>query len=197
MVRRISVLVVLALAFVLPASSRGATQSNWVYLQNGSNLRISIETYQARDGWTPVIVSVAGADVSAVMDAKGRVFRGRGEGLDGRGVPLFTVDLEKGNIQLGRETHVIRVYEQNGVRTSLAIAESTITLPLCLDQGSKTGTLRFGGLEIPATVNSINPTRTAGNRFGRGAAVALQVTSQKGHGAFAQLTPSRIRARGK
>jgi hypothetical protein len=197
MVKRISVLVVLALAFGLPASSRGATQSNWVYLQNGSNLRISIETYRSRQGWTPVTVSVAGAEVSAVMDGQGRVVHEWAKGLDKHGIPLFTIDLEKGRVMLGREAHAIRIYEQNGVRTRFEIADGAIALPLRLGEGNKAGTLRFGGLEIPARVNVVNSTRTAGNRFDRQAVVAAQSAVRKGHAVEAQLTPSRIRARGK
>jgi hypothetical protein len=197
MVKRISIMVVLALAFVLPASSRGATQSNWVYLQSGSNLRISIETYQARDGWTPVIVSVAGAEVSAVMDGNGRVVYEWAQGLDKHCIPLFTIELEKGRILLGREAHAIRVYEQNGVRTRFEIAEGAIALPLGLDRQGKAGTLRFGGLEIPARVIVINPTRTTGNKFNPQAAVAAQPMVHKVHRAEALLTPSRIRAHGK
>lgn len=197
MAKRISVLVVLALAFVLPASSRGATQSNWVYLQSGSNLRISIETYQARDGWTPVIVSVAGAEVSCAMDGQGRVVYNWAKGLEKHGIPLFTIDLEKGRVMLGREAHAIRLYEQNGVRTRFEIADGAIALPLRLGEGNKAGTLSFGRLEIPARVNAFNPTRTIINKVDRHAVVAVQSVVQKGHRPEALLTPSRIRARGK
>jgi hypothetical protein len=197
MVKRISVLVVLALAFVLPASSRGATQSNWVYLESGSNLRISIETYQTRQGWTPVIVSVAGADVSAVMDRQGRVVHDWAKGLDKHSIPLFTIDLEKGRVLLGREAHAIRIYEQNGVRTRFEIADGAIALPLRLGEGNKAGALRFGGLEIPARVNAINPARAVGNKIDRQAVVAAQLVVRRGRRTEAQLTPSRIRVRGK
>jgi hypothetical protein len=57
--------------------------------------------------------------------------------------------------------------------------------------------LRFGGLEIPARVNVMNPARTTANMFNPQAVVATQSIVPKGHGAEAQLTPSRIRARGK
>jgi hypothetical protein len=197
MIKRILILALLALPLVLQAAAPGATQSSWVYLQSCSNLRISIETYQAREGWTPVIVSVAGAEVSAVMDGQGRVVHAWAKGLDKRSLPLFTIELEKGRILLGREAHAIRVYEQNGVRTRFEIAEGAIALPLSLGQGNKAGTLRFGGLEIPARVNVINPTRTTVNKFNPQAVVAAPLIVQKGHGAEAQLTPSRIRARGK
>ena len=216
MIKRILVLTLLALPLVLQAAAPGATQSNLVYLQNGSSLRISIETYQAREGWTPVIVSVAGAEVSAVMDVQGRVVHfvagaevstptnGQGrvaharvKGLDKPILPLFTIELEKGRILLGREAHAIRIYEQNGVRTRFMIAEGAIALPLGLDRQGKAGTLRFGGLEIPARVNAINPTRPLGNKFNPQAVVAAQSMVQRGHSTEAQLAPSRIRARGK
>jgi len=195
--RRILMVFCLAVPFALQAAAPGATQSNWVYLQSGSNLRISIETYQTRQGWTPVIVSVAGAEVSAVMDGQGRVVQAWAKGLDKRSLPLFTIELDKGRILLGREAHAIRVYEQNNVRTRFEIAEAAILLPLRLGQGNKAGTLRFGGLEIPARVNAINPTRTTVNKFNPQAVVAAPLIVQKGHRAEAQLAPSRIRGRAK
>jgi hypothetical protein len=195
--KRFLFVVVLALAFALPAAAGGGTQRDLLYLQNGSGVRVSIETYRAKEGWTPVIVSVAGAEVSAAMDAKGRVFRNGADARDGRGLPLFTIELEKGRILIGRESHATNVYEQNAVRTRLRLVEGAILLPLQLDARGAGGTLRFGGLGIPATVNQTAPVRTVGNRLNRPAAAATQVAPPKGHKAFAQLTPSRIRARGK
>jgi len=197
MIKRILVLALLALPLVLQAAAPGATQSNLVYLQNGSSLRISIETYQAREGWTPVIVFVAGAEVSAVMDVQGRVVHAWAKNNDKHIMPLFTIELDKGRILLGREAHAILIYEQNGVRTRFMIAESAIALPLSLGQGNKGGKIRFGGLEIPARVNAINPSRTTGNKFSPQAVVAAQSIVPKGHSAQALLMPSRIRARGK
>lgn len=195
--RRFLFVVLLALVFALPAMADGGAQRDFLYLQNGSDLRISIEAYQARDGWTPVIVSVAGAEVSAVMDEKGRVVHAWAKGLDKRSLPLFTIELEKGRILLGREAHPIRVYEQNGVRTRFEIAEGAIALPLSFGQVNKAGTLRFGGLEIPARVNAANPTRRTGNKFNRLAVVTARPIVHHGRSAEAQLMPSRIRARGK
>ncbi len=221
MVKRIFIMAALTLPFVLLAADRPAAQNDWVYLQSGSNLRISIETYKAQKGLTPVIVSVAGAEVSAVMDGQGRVYRqssaasavmdrprpvlhkgnvGKGwvEPAAG-GVPLFVVNFEKGYIQLGREAHAIRVYEQNTVRTRLMIAEGTIALPLRMDAKSKAWQLRIGGLEIPARVNAAQPTTAPGRKLGARTAVvgARSAVPKKGPNAAAQLTASRIRPRGK
>jgi hypothetical protein len=195
--KRFLFVVVLALALALPATGRGETRRDLIYLQKGSDLRISIETYRAKEGWTPVIVSVAGAEVSAVMDEKGRVVQTWAKGLDKHGLALFTIELDKGRILLGREAHAILVYEQNPIRMRFRLADSVVQLPVRLDAMDKMGKLRFGGLEIPARINAINPTRTIENRFNPQAAVAAQPIVLKGHRAEAQLTPSRIRARGK
>jgi hypothetical protein len=216
MVKRIFVMAALTLPFVLLAADRPAAQNDWVYLQNGSALRISIETYKAQKGLTPVIVSVAGAEVRAVMDGQGRVFRegtptSAAAGRQGPiaqkgamrpasfGVPLFVINIEKGNIQLGRETHAIRVYEQNTVRTRLMIAERTIALPLRLDGKSEAWKLRVGGLEIPARVNAAPPAVAPGRNLGARTAVGATPWAgpKKGPNAAAQLAPSRIRPRGK
>jgi hypothetical protein len=195
--KRFLFVVLLALALALPAAAGGGTQRDLLYLQNGSGVRVSIETYRAKEGWTPVIVSVAGAEVSAAMDAKGRVFRNGADARDGRGLPLFTIELEKGRILIGRESHATNVYEQNAVRTRLRLVEGAILMPLQLDARGAGGTLRFGGLGIPVTVNRTNPPHTAGSRMDRRGFVANQIHSSNGPKASAQLTPSRIRARGK
>jgi hypothetical protein len=216
MIKRILVVTVLMSAFVVQAAVPSTSQSNYVYLLSGSNLRISIETYQTRQGWTPVTVSVAGTEVTALMDGQGRVVRyvapaegstmtgGTGRaghakvhGFDKPILPLFTIELEKGRILLGREAHAIRIYEQNGVRTRFIISEGSVALPLGLDRRGKIGTLRFGGLEIPARVNVINPRQTTGNKLNPQVVVPLQSMVQKRHISEAQLMPSRIRARGK
>jgi hypothetical protein len=213
--KRFLFVVLLALAFALPAMADGVPQRDFLYLQNGSDLRISIETYRAKGGWTPVIVSVAGAEVSAVMDEKGRVVHTWAKGLDKHGLALFTIELDKGRILLGRETHAILVYEQNPIRMRFRLTDSVVQLPVRLDAMGKTGELRFGGLEIPAQVNEVgrssvgrvvNPTgaKLGLVRFGPAGPAAIRSAgpdsapfSAKGFGAKAQLVPSRLRARAK
>lgn len=193
-------LVTVGLALALQGADRRTTQGDWVYLQDGSSLRISIETYRAKGGWTPVVVSLGGASVSAVMDSEGRVVHSWSKGFGKRGIPLFTIELEQGRIMLGREAHSIRIYEQNGVRTRFEIAEGVIALPLQLGQGNKAATLGFGGLEIPARVSATNPVRMTAKGFNKQVGVAVQptaLTGPKGRSSEAQLVPSRIRARGK
>ena len=208
-------LVTVGLVLALQAADKRTTQGDLVYLQNGSNLRISIETYRARDGWTPVIVSVAGAEVSAVMDSKGRVVHEWAKGLDKHSIPLFTIELDKGRVMLAREAHGVQVFEQNNMRTRFEIAESVIQLPVRMDRTGKNGRLRFGGLEIPAQVGEvdhaaqsrvINPAgakpgltgiRLMGLPAIRPAGVASASPIARGFGAKAQLVASRLRARGK
>ena len=195
MTQKTFIVTFLALAFALPVSGGKTAKRDLIYWQNGSSLRVSIETYQTRQGWTPVIVSVAGADVAALMDAQGRVVSAISKGLDEYVSPLFVIQMEKGRVLLGREAHPISVVEQNAVRTRLRMAESAIELPLRLDDQGKRGTLRFGGLEIPAQVASVVPNPT--NSSGRSALTAPTALAKKARGATAQLQPQRIRARVK
>jgi hypothetical protein len=185
----------LALAFALPAPGGETTKKDLIYWQSGSSLRVSIETYQTRQGWTPVIVSVAGADVTAVMDAQGRVVSMLSKGPEKYVSPLFVIQMEKGRVILGGEAHPISVFEQNAVRTRFRMVESVIGLPLRLDAQGKRGALRFGGLEIPAQVNSVAPSPT--NRTVRSAVTAPTALAKKERGAAARLQPQRIRARVK
>ncbi len=185
------------LATALGLSAWGGEQRGqaWIYQQSGSGFRVSIETYQTRQGWTPVIVSVAGADVTAVMDARGRVVPARTKGASQIRPSPFVIELEKGRILLEGKAHAISVFEQNAVRTRFRMIEGAIELPLRFDALGKRGTLRFGGLEIPAQVSSAVPNMT--NRSGRSAATGMTVLAKKERGAVAQLQPQRIKARVK
>ena len=187
------------LASALSLSAWGGVQDRkvLVYRQNSSGLRVSIETFQAREGWTPVVVSLSGAEVIAAMDPSGRVFRTGAEARSGRGPTLFTIELDKGQVLLGREPHAISVFERNAVRTRFGLAEAAVLLPLELDKQGTAGTLRFGGLRIPAAVNRINPLRPAGKLGDPNVVVAggsAPPVRQKG---LARLVPSRIGTRGK
>ena len=217
MAKRSLVLILMATGLMLAAqgADKRATQGDLVYLQNGSDVRISIETARATAGWTPVIVSVAGTDITVVMDSTGRVVQERAKGQDKRGLALFTVELEKGRILLGSEAHAVQVFEQDNVRTRFRIAEGVIQLPVRMAPTGKNGTLRFGNLEIPAQVSAvdravpgraisqkgvkagseaINPAVLAGTRPAGPASTPL---ISRGFGAKAQLAPSRLRARAK
>jgi len=195
MTQRTLIVTFLALAFALPASGGETAKKELIYWQSGSSLRVSIETYQMRQGWTPVIVSVSGADVTAVMDVQGRVVSVLSKGLDKYVSPLFVIQMEKGRVLLGGEAHPISVFEQNAVRTRFRMVESAIGLPLRLEAQGKRGTLRFGGLEIPAQVAGVAP--NPANRSGRSAVTAPAALAKKERGATAQLQPQRIRARMK
>ncbi len=185
----------LALAFALPALGGETAKNDLIYWQSGSSLRVSVETYQTRQGWTPVIVSVAGADVAAVMDAQGRVVLTRAKSVDKARPALFVIEMEKARILLGGQAHPISVFEKNAVRTRFRMAENMIELPLRLNAQAKRGTLRFGSLEIPAQVAGVTP--IPASRSGRSAVTAPTSLVKKERGATAQLQPQRIRARVK
>jgi hypothetical protein len=195
MIQRILVIIVLVFPLAMQAEDRGATQSDWVYLQSGSNLRISIEASHYNRGWTPVSVSLAGTEVSLLMDGRGRVFKERGAGIGGRGVPLFIIDIDGGVIQLTGQSHAIRVFEQNAVRTRFTLIENAIELPLRMDGQGKGGVLNFGRLKIPARVSVSN--HAFGNQPDLPDNFAEPIIAGKGHSAEAQLSVGRIRARGK
>jgi hypothetical protein len=197
MAKRLMVLMLVAagLTLALQASAKRTTQGDLVYLQNGSDLRISIETYRTKGGWTPVTVSVAGAEIRAVMDEKGRVVRELDRGISKRGAALFTIELDHGRILLGGEAHAILVYEQNSVRTRLQL-DGAIALPVRMDRTGKNGTLRFGGLEIPAQVAENGQPQRAQSGI-RAAGPSSAPSISRGFGAPARLSPSRLRTSGK
>ena len=146
--RRRGVLLIVALSFCCAVF---AAQVERVYLQSGSHLRISIETYQTRAGLTPVLVSLAGAEVEAVMDAQGQVFAAE-HGSPATGEPLFSVNLALETIDLAGSLQEIHVYERNAVRTRFWFKADEVELPLRLDEQKGEGTLYLGRLAIPAKV---------------------------------------------
>jgi len=195
MIRRILVVILLVLPLAAQTEDRGAIHNDWIYLHSGSNLRISIETSRAREGWTPVTVSLAGTDVSLRMDGQGRVFPGWVARAGGRGIPLFIIDIGGGIIQLEAQSHAILVYEQNAVRTRFMLAERVIELPLSLDGQGGGGALRFGGLEIPARIGSA--AHLTGNAASGPDIISGSLMGGTERQAAARLSPNRIKARGK
>jgi hypothetical protein len=157
--------------------------SEHVYLQDGSHLRISLETYQARRGFTPVVVTLAGAEVAGVMDTLGRVFVRENLAREENAEPLFAIDLRGGTIDLGNGGQAIFIYEENEMRTRFWFAEETVELPLKLEDDGTGGTLFLGRMEIPAQVVSreslfMDPearrTRLASGHMGPETAAQLQ-----------------------
>lgn len=195
--KKLLILGVLALSFSLTAGDRPATRGEWVFLQSGPGLRISIESYKARQGWTPVTVSIGGTELRLTMDGQGRVVHEWAKGLATRGQTLFTIALDAGRVTIGREAHPIRVYERNGARTRLMFVESEIALPLRLDEGGRSGKLYLGGLEIPASVGRAGTAGVPESLADRRAFVMERSVSRQGPGASALLSPGRIRSCGR
>ncbi len=191
MVKKIFMAAVFLSALALQAAVVELVAAEHVYMQSGSHLRISIETYQVRRGLTPMIVSLAGSEVSAAMDSSGRVYEERHDMTAGQNEPLFTVDLALGTIDLAGKLYNIHVYEQNQIRTRFWFADETVELPLQLDKDGQKGKLFLGRLAIPAEISS--------SEHGPDRLAALKERNTKpqpasyGREAPAQLIASRIR----
>ncbi len=195
MIQRILVAMLLVLPLASLAAGPDANRSDWVYLQNGPSVRISLETGHARKGWTPVTVSLAGTAVSLQMDPTGRVYPDRGIGAAARMTPLFVIDIGAGVIRLGDRSYSINVFEQNAVRTRFMLTERTVELPLDLDGRDSGATLYFGRLKIPARMRAVG---LAGSDASAGPGhIAEPRPGGNGKGATAVLSASRIRSHGK
>jgi hypothetical protein len=179
--------IIIAIEGALPA------QGDRVYLQSGSHLRFSIETYQTRQGWTPLQVSLDGTEVAAVADGRGRVFASTQNNAPGQVEPLFIIDLLQGTIDLAGTLHKIHVYEQNDVRTRFWIMAETIELPLELQEDGRTGTLYVGGMAIQVRVSADKRGVKSDVLFKE--PIIGPVLAEKNQGGIARLIASRIMPR--
>ena len=195
MIQRILVVLLLALPLASQAAGPDANRSDWVYLQTGPSVRISMETGHARKGWTPVTVSLAGTVVSLQMDGSGRTYMDRGIGASARMTPLFVIDIGAGVIQLGDRSYSIRVFERDAVRTRFMLTEKTVELPLDLDGQNSRAILYFGRLKIPARMGAGGS--AGSNAFAGPESISEPRPGGNGKGATAILSASRIRSHGK
>ena len=195
MIKRILLVMLLALPLASQAAGPGANRADRVYLQSGPSVRISIETGHARKGWTPVTLSLAGAVVSLQMDGSGHVYPDSGAGAAARMTPLFVIDVGGGIIRLDGRSYRLNAFEQNAARTRLTLADKTIELPFELDGQGAGGTLRFGRLEIPARVGTDSP--AAADPTARPVSFPEPRQVGKAKGGTAVLSASRIRSQGK
>jgi hypothetical protein len=195
MIQRILAVILLALPLASRAAGPDATRSEWVYLQSGPGVRISIETGHARKGWTPVTVSLAGAVVSFQMDGTGHVYPDSGVGAAARTRSLFIIDIGQGIIRLGDRSYGIKVLEQSAVRTRFMLADKAIELPVELDGQGTGGTLHFGRLEILVRIGTDGP--VAADPTARPTGFPEPRLAGKAKGATAVLSVNRIKSYGK
>lgn len=181
------------LFLLLACGFLSAVETERIYLQSGSHLRIAIETCQARQGLTPLVVSLAGVEVEAVLDSQGRVFTGEIAARENNAEPLFTIDLQRGTADLGSGAQAIFIYEENRVRTRFWFVAETVELPLQLDRQNRIGTLLLGRMAIPAQVSATETVRF--DSTARAAAAARRAESRSGRSGAAQLWPNHIRIR--
>lgn len=123
-------------------------------LQDSTPLRISIETYMEKDGWTPVVLSLGGMDIFLWMDASGKVSEMRWED-SGAFAPLFFINLDSAVLSSDEWSTELEIYEQNKVRTRLQGLELDIPILLRIQRAHKSAEIFLGGYRTrlnPVTV---------------------------------------------
>ena len=100
---------------VLPGPGNNEAAETFL-LVGGSPICLSFESYQRRDGWTPVVLSLGELDCLLWMDAQGRVSELRDTGTHFV-EPVCFIDVPAHS--LGKDAHTLDFegYEQNSVRT--------------------------------------------------------------------------------
>jgi hypothetical protein len=130
-------------------------------LKDSTPLRISIETYMEKDGWTPVVLSVCGLDIFLWMDASGKV--SEMQPVDSRSLaPLFFIDLDYPVLSSDEWSTELEIYEQNEIRIRLQALKADIPVLLRLDRAQKSAEIFLGGYRtrlnpVEATFMKIEP----------------------------------------
>ena len=130
-------------------------------LQESTPLRISIETYKQKDGWTPVVLSLCGLDIFLWMDVSGKVSEMRP--VDSRSfAPLFFINLDSAVLSSDEWSTELEIYEQNEIRIRLQALKADIPVLLRLDRVQKSAEIFLGGYRtrlnpVEATFMEIEP----------------------------------------
>jgi hypothetical protein len=138
-----------ALIFSASIAFGAAGSGAGVIFSNGSSVRITIETSWTENQWTPVIVSLEGAEIPCWMNGEGQVYARPNPQKASEREILFCLDLGTEKLQLGEKTLALKVYERNEIRTRAMLAQVRIALPVRRQADSRRFILFFGNLRLP------------------------------------------------
>jgi hypothetical protein len=112
-----------------------ATMERWELLESGAVI-VSVEHYQQRDGWTPVLMTIGELEINFWIDGSGAAVMepGLGEKYE---QALFWLDVDGGTMTLDKELLMLKRYEKNDVRSRFRVqaAELKLGLQIDLEQG--------------------------------------------------------------
>lgn len=138
------ILIVLSLGiFSLGAYEMGETLS----IQGKNRVLLSIESYKAKDGLAPVILSIRGLDVLLWMRESGRVTEMRGDEFHPTR-PVFTIDSATGEMIVGERSFPLTISLQNKVRTRMSLLNENVPITVKIEREKKRVSLYIGNEKL-------------------------------------------------
>ena len=113
-------------------------------IQGKNIIRLSIETYKEKDGWTPVVLSIGDLRISLWMDSNGQVTETQtDEYRPDRSV--FTINLSTYEMRVGERNFHLIVSEQNRVRQRMSLFDKNIPVVLKINRDREQVEFYIGG----------------------------------------------------
>ena len=135
-------LLLLSLSPVFPGTESNKAAAETFLLEEGTPICLSIESYQKKDGWTPVVLSVGELNCLLWMDEAGNVSELREPG--GHLVqPVCSIDVLAQSLVKDADSLNFEVYEQNNIRTRWRLSPGEPSGP-----AAKKIHFREGGLDF-------------------------------------------------
>jgi len=134
-------LLLLCPGLVFPETGSNKAAETFLLVE-GSPICLSFESYQRRDGWTPVVLSLGDINCQVWMDEAGRVSEMRESGAPFV-EPVCLIDVPAQCLGKDADTLYFEVYEQNSVRTRWRLSPGEPAGP-----ATKKILFREGGIDL-------------------------------------------------
>jgi len=131
-------LLLLCPGLVFPGTGSNKAAETFLLVE-GSPICLSFESYQRRDGWTPVVFSLGELNCQVWMDDAGRVSEQRDTGAPFV-EPVCLIDVPAQCLAKDADTLYFEVYEQNSVRTRWRLSHQ--------ETATKKILFRDGGIDL-------------------------------------------------
>ncbi|MCI0471067.1 MAG: hypothetical protein L0Y73_05360, partial [Candidatus Aminicenantes bacterium] len=142
LIRTIIIVPVSIALFTLPPVHPGKGNID-TFLISCKNIRLAIESYKEKNGWTPLVLSLENIELHFWSGKDGLVRERKEDILQGL-PPVFRVDMETKRLALEKQSYPFVVYEQDRVRTRMRLIEKNIRVRLEINNLDKKAALFIG-----------------------------------------------------
>ena len=124
--------VVLVSSFAFPRDESYDTTQSYV-IQGNDIIRLSIESYKEKDGWTPVVLSIGDLRISLWMDTNGQVTEMQMDEFC-PAHSVFTINLTTYEMRVGERNFNLIISEQNRVRMRMSLFDKNVPVMLKINK---------------------------------------------------------------